>query len=214
MSSGSDVLVAGEIDDEVVLLDGDGVGFGGVGATFEAGRGGVGFGEGGAGFDFDLVAADADFGGVEPGLAGADVEFPAVPGAADDLALAAVFVLAGGAGGDEAGELADAERAALVGAAVAEGEVFAAEVEDADGAPGDLDDFAPAGGDFARFGDELPPEGLYDRLLVEFERPLVAAALAATNGNQVRAADLLGLNRNTLRKKIRELGIRMTSAVG
>ena len=67
---------------------------------------------------------------------------------------------------------------------------------------------------FGRFGDELPPIGLYDRLLVEFERPLVAAALAATNGNQVRAADLLGLNRNTLRKKIRELGIRMTSAVG
>ncbi len=48
---------------------------------------------------------------------------------------------------------------------------------------------------FARFGDELPPPGLYERLLVEFERPLVAAALAATNGNQVRAADLLGLNR-------------------
>lgn len=67
---------------------------------------------------------------------------------------------------------------------------------------------------FARFGDELPPAGLYERLLVEFERPLVAAALAATNGNQVRAADLLGLNRNTLRKKIRELGIRMTSAIG
>jgi two-component system nitrogen regulation response regulator GlnG len=67
---------------------------------------------------------------------------------------------------------------------------------------------------FARFGDELPPAGLYDRFLVEFERPLVAAALAATNGNQVRAADLLGLNRNTLRKKIRELGIRMTSAIG
>lgn len=69
-------------------------------------------------------------------------------------------------------------------------------------------------GYFSRFGDELPPPGLYDRFLVEFERPLVAAALAATNGNQVRAADLLGLNRNTLRKKIRELGIRMTSAIG
>jgi two-component system nitrogen regulation response regulator GlnG len=67
---------------------------------------------------------------------------------------------------------------------------------------------------FARFGDDLPPPGLYDRLLPEFERPVVAAALAATNGNQVKAADLLGLNRNTLRKKIRELGIRMTSAVG
>lgn len=67
---------------------------------------------------------------------------------------------------------------------------------------------------FARFGDDLPPPGLYDRLLIEFERPLVAAALAATNGNQVKAADLLGVNRNTLRKKIKELGIRMTSAVG
>ncbi|MBN8534910.1 MAG: nitrogen regulation protein NR(I) [Rhizobiales bacterium] len=67
---------------------------------------------------------------------------------------------------------------------------------------------------FGRFGDDLPPPGVYERLLVEFERPVVAAALAATNGNQVRAADLLGLNRNTLRKKIRELGIRMTSAVG
>ena len=67
---------------------------------------------------------------------------------------------------------------------------------------------------FDRYGDDLPPEGLYDRFLVEFERPLVAAALAATKGNQVKAADLLGLNRNTLRKKIRELGIRMTSAVG
>jgi two-component system, NtrC family, nitrogen regulation response regulator GlnG len=66
---------------------------------------------------------------------------------------------------------------------------------------------------FDQFGDDLPPPGLYDRLLVEFERPLVGAALAATNGNQVRAADLLGLNRNTLRKKIKELGIRMTSAV-
>ena len=67
---------------------------------------------------------------------------------------------------------------------------------------------------FLRFGDSLPPPGLYDRFLVEFERPIVAAALAATNGNQVKAAELLGLNRNTLRKKIRELGIRMTSAIG
>jgi two-component system, NtrC family, nitrogen regulation response regulator GlnG len=67
---------------------------------------------------------------------------------------------------------------------------------------------------FARFGDDLPPAGLYDRVLFEVERPLVAAALAATNGNQVKAADLLGLNRNTLRKKIKELGVRMTSAIG
>ncbi len=69
-------------------------------------------------------------------------------------------------------------------------------------------------GYFARFGDDLPPPGLYDRFQVEFERPLVAAALAATNGNQLRAAELLGVNRNTLRKKISALGIRMTSAIG
>jgi len=44
-------------------------------------------------------------------------------------------------------------------------------------------------------------------VLREVERPLISLTLAATNGNQVKAADLLGLNRNTLRKKIRELDI-------
>ncbi len=39
------------------------------------------------------------------------------------------------------------------------------------------------------------------------ERPLFIAALAATHGNQIKAADLLGLNRNTLRKRIRDLDI-------
>ena len=58
---------------------------------------------------------------------------------------------------------------------------------------------------FAAHGDELPPTGLYDRILRELERPLLSIALAATRGNQVQAAKLLGLNRNTLRKKIREL---------
>ena len=53
----------------------------------------------------------------------------------------------------------------------------------------------------------LPPPGLYDRLMREVERPLVVRALHATRGNQLRAADLLGLNRNTLRKKIRDLDI-------
>jgi two-component system nitrogen regulation response regulator GlnG len=66
-------------------------------------------------------------------------------------------------------------------------------------------------GYFRSFGNELPPPGLYDRILREVERPLVAAALAATGNNQVRAADLLGLNRNTLRKKIRDLDIRMVN---
>jgi len=53
----------------------------------------------------------------------------------------------------------------------------------------------------------LPPAGLYDRVLREIERPLIQLTLGATRGNQLRAAQLLGLNRNTLRKKIRELEI-------
>ncbi len=53
----------------------------------------------------------------------------------------------------------------------------------------------------------LPPAGLYDRVLREIERPLILLTLGATRGNQLRAAQLLGLNRNTLRKKIRELEI-------
>ena len=60
---------------------------------------------------------------------------------------------------------------------------------------------------FASFGSELPPAGLYDRILAEVEYPLVLASLTATRGNQIRAAELLGLNRNTLRKKIRDLGV-------
>ena len=60
---------------------------------------------------------------------------------------------------------------------------------------------------FATFGDELPPDGLYERILQEVERPLLAMALAATRDNQIRAARLLGLNRNTLRKKLTDLGI-------
>jgi two-component system nitrogen regulation response regulator GlnG len=60
---------------------------------------------------------------------------------------------------------------------------------------------------FAEHGDRLPPPGLYDRVLQDIERPLLSICLAATRGNQIRAAHLLGLNRNTLRKKIRDLGL-------
>jgi two-component system nitrogen regulation response regulator GlnG len=60
---------------------------------------------------------------------------------------------------------------------------------------------------FQGFDGELPPPGLYQRILRKIEQPLILAALAATNGNQIKAADLLGLNRNTLRKKIQELDI-------
>ena len=62
---------------------------------------------------------------------------------------------------------------------------------------------------FAGYGRELPPANLYDRIVQEVERPLLIAALSATRGNQIRAADLLGLNRNTLRKKIRDLDIQV-----
>jgi two-component system nitrogen regulation response regulator GlnG len=62
---------------------------------------------------------------------------------------------------------------------------------------------------FASFGDALPPPGLYHRILREVEHPLLSVTLAATRGNQIRAADLLGVNRNTLRKKIRDLDIQV-----
>ena len=58
----------------------------------------------------------------------------------------------------------------------------------------------------------LPPPGIYDRMIREVERPLIARALLATRGNQLKAADVLGLNRNTLRKKIRELDIQVSRA--
>ena len=63
---------------------------------------------------------------------------------------------------------------------------------------------------FAAHKGGLPPAGLYDRILREVERPLIALTLGATRGNQVKAALLLGLNRNTLRKKIRELDIEVS----
>jgi two-component system nitrogen regulation response regulator GlnG len=65
---------------------------------------------------------------------------------------------------------------------------------------------------FGGFRDGLPPPGLYYRVLREVEGPLLAAALAATRGNQIKAAELLGLNRNTLRKKVRDLDIRVIRA--
>jgi two-component system nitrogen regulation response regulator GlnG len=67
---------------------------------------------------------------------------------------------------------------------------------------------------FSGFDDGLPPPGLYHRILREIEYPLLSAALAATRGNQIRAADLLGVNRNTLRKKIRDLDIQIIRTGG
>ena len=65
---------------------------------------------------------------------------------------------------------------------------------------------------FKEFGEQLPPPGLYHRILREIEYPLISAALAATRGNQIKAAELLGLNRNTLRKKVRDLDVRLMRA--
>jgi two-component system nitrogen regulation response regulator GlnG len=53
----------------------------------------------------------------------------------------------------------------------------------------------------------IPEDGLYDRLLAEFERPLLARAMQLSSGNQLRAAKLLGVNRNTLRKMLRMRGL-------
>jgi two-component system nitrogen regulation response regulator GlnG len=63
---------------------------------------------------------------------------------------------------------------------------------------------------FDLHGGVLPPPGLYQRILREFEMPLIEIALDATGGNQAKCADLLGINRNTLRKKITDLDIHVT----
>jgi two-component system, NtrC family, nitrogen regulation response regulator GlnG len=63
---------------------------------------------------------------------------------------------------------------------------------------------------FDLHGGSLPPDGVYNRILREVELPLIEIALDATAGNQAKCADLLGINRNTLRKKITELDIRVT----
>jgi two-component system nitrogen regulation response regulator GlnG len=67
---------------------------------------------------------------------------------------------------------------------------------------------------FASFGEQLPPKGLYEKIIGEIEPPLLRATLAATRGNQIRAAELLGLNRNTLRSKLRERKIVAIRGIG
>lgn len=63
---------------------------------------------------------------------------------------------------------------------------------------------------FDLHGNVLPPPGLYGRILREIELPLIEIALEFTGGNQAKCSDLLGINRNTLRKKITELDIQVT----
>ncbi len=61
--------------------------------------------------------------------------------------------------------------------------------------------------------DGMAPSDIYDRVLAEVERPLIQMTLAATRGNQIKAAAMLGLNRNTLRKKIRDLDISVVRGI-
>lgn len=63
---------------------------------------------------------------------------------------------------------------------------------------------------FDLHGEQLPPAGVYQRILREVEIPLIEIALDVTAGNQAKCADLLGINRNTLRKKITDLDICVT----
>lgn len=60
---------------------------------------------------------------------------------------------------------------------------------------------------FAAHQPDLPPKGLHEKIMPLVERPLIRAALEATNGHRIQAAELLGINRNTLRKRMAELGI-------
>jgi DNA-binding protein Fis len=71
--------------------------------------------------------------------------------------------------------------------------------------------------DIIRLVDRLlsaHPGRVYREALVAVERPLLVQALASTGGNQLRAARLLGLNRNTLRKRCRELGLPLPGVPG
>ena len=61
--------------------------------------------------------------------------------------------------------------------------------------------------DFLRRMRSSENRNIYDLLMMEFERPLIRLTLKETQGNQIKAAELLGMNRNTLRKKIQELKI-------
>lgn len=62
---------------------------------------------------------------------------------------------------------------------------------------------------FAAHRGMMPPTGLYNRVLREIEKPLIEQTLFITGGNQIKAAAVLGLNRNTLRKKINALSIKI-----
>ncbi len=61
--------------------------------------------------------------------------------------------------------------------------------------------------DFVQKVKHCKVANLYSLLIREFEKPILTLALRETKGNQIQAAQLLGINRNTLRKKLKELSI-------
>ncbi len=67
-------------------------------------------------------------------------------------------------------------------------------------------------GDFVRAMNVGSGKNLHPTLMRAVERPLIELALRETHGNQIKAARLLGLNRNTLRKKITEFHISVSQA--
>ena len=105
-------------------------------------------------------------------------------------------------------------------------EVVAIELADGSEGPGERVDGAPAGDTLAAAverhikqflspaKDGVPLRDIYDRVIAEVERPLITMTLSATKGNQIKAASVLGLNRNTLRKKIRDLEIPVIRGLG
>ena len=100
----------------------------------------------------------------------------------------------------------------VIGVSVIDQELVEARVVEAAGETGNSENLAEAvdrhlRAYFAAHDGGLPASGLHDRVIREVERPLIVLSLEATRGNQLRAAEMLGLNRNTLRKKIRELDI-------
>jgi two-component system nitrogen regulation response regulator GlnG len=67
--------------------------------------------------------------------------------------------------------------------------------------------------EMARLKDSLDGR-LHDHFVACLERPLLELVLRRTGGNQVKAAELLGINRNTLRKRIKELGVSLPGKPG
>ena len=60
---------------------------------------------------------------------------------------------------------------------------------------------------FTDLDGHLPPQGLYQMVLGEVELPLLKAVMEYTRGNQSKAAEVLGINRSTLRKKLEKYGL-------